>query len=100
MNKVVVSGNLTKDPERITWGKGKDKKEGVAFTIADNNGEDNVIFWECMLIGKRADFIEDNFEKGSHITVVGRANYRLTEDKKKEKTYVNPRVDFITDITF
>lgn len=98
MNKIVVSGNIAKDPERVTWGKGKDKQEGVAFTIADNNGKDNVIFWDCMLTGKRADFIEENFEKGSHITVVGRAGYRVTEDKKT--TYVNPRVDFITDITF
>ena len=98
MNKIVVSGNLTKDPERITWGKGKDKQEGVAFTIADNNGEDNVMFWDCMLTGKRGDFIEDNFKKGSHITVVGRAGYRVSETKKD--FYVNPRIDFITDITF
>ena len=98
MNKIVVSGNIVKDPERISWGKGKDKQEGVAFTIADNNGEDNVMYWDCLLTGKRADFIEKNFEKGSHITVVGRAGYRVSEDKKN--TYVNPRIDFITDITF
>ena len=82
MNKIVVSGNIVKDPERISWGKGKDKQEGVAFTIADNNGEDNVMYWDCLLTGKRADFIEKNFEKGSHITVVGRAGYRVSEDKK------------------
>lgn len=98
MNKIVVSGNLTKDPERITWDKGKNKKEGVAFTIADNNGENNVMFWDCMFTGKRADFIEDNFKKGSHITVIGRAAYRVSETKKD--FYVNPRIDFITDITF
>lgn len=101
MNKIVVSGNLTKDPERINWGKGKYKQEGVAFTIADNNGEDKngediVMFWDCVLTGKRADFIEDNFKKGSHITVVGRAGYRVNETETD--FYVNPRIDFITDI--
>lgn len=98
MNKIVVSGNLTKDPERVSWGKGKEKEEGIAFTIADNQSEEKCLYWDCLVTGKRCDFIEEHFEKGSHITVVGRAGFKVTEGKKE--TYVNPRIEFITDITF
>lgn len=71
MNKVVLIGRMTKDPElRFAAGSGK----GVCrFTVAVNRQfkKDEADFINCVSFGKTAETIGQYFTKGRQIAVTG-----------------------------
>lgn len=93
VNKVILLGNLGKDPEvRVT----ESGRKVASFTLAttesykDKNGErvdqtewHNVVFW-----GPIADVIEKYLKKGSQIYVEGKLRTRSYEDKEGVKKYI------------
>lgn len=103
MNKVILVGNMTKDPdERTTSG-------GVAvttFTIAvqrkykDGNGNYQADFINCVAWRSTAEFIAKYFTKGSKIGVVGSIQTRTYEDANNVKKYITEVVvdeaEFVT----
>jgi single-strand DNA-binding protein len=69
MNKVILMGRLTRDPET------KDGETTVTkFTIAVDRrfDKDKTDFPRCTAFGKTAEFISKYFKQGSKIAVVGR----------------------------
>ena len=93
VNKVILVGNLGKDPEIRSIESGR---KVASFTLAttesykDKNGErvdstewHNISFW-----GPIADVIEKYLKKGSQIYVEGKLKTRSYEDKDKIKRYV------------
>lgn len=98
MNTVILSGNLTADPEiRYT-------KSGTAvcqFTIAHNKrwkteaGEqkEKVSFIGCVIWGRRAEVFAEHHRKGSKVLVRGELTQESWDDKetgkKQSKTKVN-----------
>lgn len=71
MNKVVLVGRLTKDPElRFTAGSGNSVSR---FTIAVNRQfkKDETDFISCVAFGKTAEIIAQHFIKGKQIAVSG-----------------------------
>lgn len=89
MNKLIVIGNLTRDPE-IRYSKGKDNHDlAVAhFTIAVNDRmDDSTDYFNCAAFGKRAEFIEKYFTKGSRIVVSGKMKNNNYINKNGEKVY-------------
>jgi single-strand DNA-binding protein len=93
VNKVILVGNLGKDPEiRVTESGRKVANFSLATTESykDKNGErvdstewHNVAFW-----GPIADVIEKYLKKGSQIYVEGKLRTRSYEDKDKVKKYI------------
>ena len=71
MNKVVLMGRLTKDPQlRFAAGSGK----GVCrFTVAINRQfkRDESDFINCVAFGKPGETISEHFAKGNRIALTG-----------------------------
>ena len=67
VNVVVLTGNLTRDPEVR---QGATTKMG-RFTLAVNDIYDTD-FVSCKVFGKEADFLEQHCHKGSSIEIRGR----------------------------
>jgi single-strand DNA-binding protein len=88
MNKVVLTGRLTKNPElRYT----ANNKPVCEFTIATNRiGNDNTDFINCVVWNNQAENTTKYMEKGSLIAVFGelRTETYEIEGNKKYKTYV------------
>lgn len=89
MNKVILMGHLTKDPEvRYTQ---SDKPLAIArYTLAVNKaykkeGEPDADFIPCVAYGKNGEFAEKYLNRGQRIAVVGRLQVRMWEDDKGDK---------------
>lgn len=87
MNKVILSGRLTKDPE-IRYG-GSDKKLAIAsFSLAvDTRKKDDTDFFDCVCFGKTAEFIEKYVIKGTKILIDGEVHNNNYTDKNGNKHY-------------
>lgn len=87
MNKCIIIGNLTNDPELRQTQNGKSV---VKFTIAVNNGKDAegkdrpADFIICQAWDKRGETIGKFFKKGSPICVTGSFKTDKYADKKYE----------------
>jgi len=89
MNKVILMGYLTRDPEvRYTQ---SDKPLAIArYTLAVNRaykkeGEPDADFIPCVAYGKNGEFAEKYLNRGQRIAVVGRLQVRMWEDDKGDK---------------
>lgn len=76
VNKVVLSGRLTKDPE-VRYSAGETQLAIARFTLAADRrfkreGEADADFIPCVSFGKTAEFAEKYFRKGMKITISGR----------------------------
>ena len=72
INRVVISGNLTRDPEvRRTQGGMAIMSFGVAVNDRRKNNagewEDYANFIDCTMFGSRAEAISDYLSKGSKV---------------------------------
>ena len=91
MNKVILVGRLTKDPEV------KNTSSQVPFcnfTIAvdrrfkDQNGQRQADFINCVAWRQTATFINSYFHKGSKIGISGSIQSRSYEDQSGQRRYV------------
>ena len=91
MNKVVLVGNLTKEPEKRATPQGVSV---TTFTVATQkrfknaNGGYDADFINCVAWRATADFVAQYFVKGSRIGVVGSLQTRSYDDKDGNKRYV------------
>lgn len=87
MNKVLLIGRLTADPE-IRYGK-----NGTCiatFTVAVYRTPDETDFIRCRALGKTAEFVESgDFVKGKRVGVEGSWQTGSYENKNKETVYTN-----------
>ena len=91
MNKVILMGNLTRDPE-IRYTQGEKSMVIARFSLAINRrfsreGETNVDFFNCTAFGKQAEFVEKYFRQGSRMLLVGRIQNDNYTNKNGEKVY-------------
>jgi len=99
MNKVIVSGNLTKEPEL------RYLPDGTAvgsFSIAVNEkykDKETVSFFDVTVWGKTAENCGQYIFKGSKVLIEGRLKQESWEDKEGKKQYrikiIAQRVEFI-----
>jgi single-strand DNA-binding protein len=95
MNKSIIIGRLTKDPE-IKYSSGNDPIAYGNYTIAvdrpTKKDADKVTdFIYCKVVGKTAEFAEKYLKKGIKIAVEGRIQVDQWEDaegNKKSTTYL------------
>lgn len=91
MNKVILTGRLTRDPElRYT----ANNKAVCDFTIATNrpvvrDGERVADFINCRVWGKTAENLTKYQNKGNLIAVIGRMQVDRYEDKEGNTRYSN-----------
>lgn len=84
LNKIVIMGRLTRDPESRRTGSGV---EVANFTVAVDrdfsgpSGEKETDFIDCVAWRKTAEFIGKYFRKGSLAVVSGRLQIRSWTDK-------------------
>jgi len=95
MNKAILIGNLTKDPELNTTTNGV---EVASFTIAvqrkfkNAQGEYEADFINCVAWRKTAEFVHKYFSKGKKIAVVGNIQTRSYDAQDGTKRYVTELV--------
>lgn len=90
MNKVILMGNLTRDPE-VSYTK-ESNKAIARFSIAvgkryKRDGEPEADFFDCTAWGKTAEFVEKYFHKGSRMVLCGRLENNNYTNKNGEKVY-------------
>lgn len=99
LNKAMVIGNLTRDPEVRSLPSGV---KVASFSVAtnrvwkDKNGakQENVDYHNVVVFGKQADIVSQYMKKGSSILVEGRMQTRSWEDQGGQKKY---RTEIIAD---
>ena len=87
MNKVILIGRLTKDPElRYAAGSGT---AVCRFTVAINrqSKKDETDFINCIAFGKTGETITQYFTKGSKIAITGNIRTGSYDDKDGTKRY-------------
>ena len=92
MNKVILLGRLTKDPEtRYTQST---NTQVTSFTLAVNRrfvkqGEERQAdFINCVAWNKTAEFVSKYFKKGQQVGIIGRIQTRNYDDEQGIKHYV------------
>lgn len=91
INRVVLVGRLTKDPEFRTTPSGVDVS---TFTLAVNrnfkskDGEQQADFINCVVFRKQAENVKNFLSKGSLAGVDGRMQSRSYENKEGQRVYV------------
>ena len=89
MNKVIISGRLTRDPE-MRYSQSAEPLAVTRFSIAVNrrfkkDGEPDADFINCVSFGKTAEFISKYFTKGKMIGVVGSLRTNSWTDNNGQK---------------
>ena len=91
MNKAILIGRLTKDPELRTTPTGRNVCQfsvAVSRNFTNANGEREADFINCVVWDKQAENLVKYQKKGNQIAVEGRIQTRNYDDKDGKKVYV------------
>ena len=91
MNKVIMMGRLTRDPE-VRYSQGANQTAVGRFSIAvdrrfKREGEPEADFFNCTTFGKQAEFVEKYLHKGTKIVVCGRIQNDNYTNKDGQMVY-------------
>ncbi|MBQ8969774.1 MAG: single-stranded DNA-binding protein [Lachnospiraceae bacterium] len=92
MNKVILMGRLTRDPE-VRYSSGDNQMAIARYTLAvdrrfqRNNSDQTADFIPCVAFGKAGEFAEKYFRKGIKIAVTGRIQTGSYTNKEGQKVY-------------
>lgn len=96
MNKIILVGNLCREPETETVGKGKNKIARLWNTIAINNGRDKeATFVPFTLLGKSAEIVEEYCDKGSKLLIEGHLEVYMNSDNKSILSITGDRIELL-----
>ena len=91
MNKVILMGRLTRDPE-VRYSQGDNAMAIARYSLAvdrrfKRDSEDNTDFINCVAFGKAGEFAEKYFRKGTKVLVTGRIQTGSYTNKDGVKVY-------------
>ncbi|MCD8077996.1 MAG: single-stranded DNA-binding protein [Lachnospiraceae bacterium] len=92
MNKIILMGRLTRDPE-IRYSSGENALAIARFSIAVDRrfrrGGDQAEtdFFNCTAFGKQAEFVEKYLKKGTKILLSGRVQNDNYTNREGQKVY-------------
>lgn len=91
MNKVILMGRLTRDPD-IRWTQGQDQKCIARYTLAvdrrfKQEGGASADFISCVAFGHQAEFAEKYLRKGIKIAITGRIQTGSYTNREGQKVY-------------
>lgn len=99
INRVILSGNLTRDPEvRQTASDMAVMQFGLAVNDRVKNGdqwEDRPNFVDCTMFGSRAESVSRFISKGSKVTVEGKLRWSQWEKDGQKRSKIEVVVDEI-----
>ena len=91
MNKVILMGRLTRDPE-VRYSQGASQTAVARFSIAvdrkfKREGEPDADFFNCTSFGKQAEFVERYLHKGTKVVLSGRVQNDNYTNKDGQMVY-------------
>ena len=91
MNKVILMGRLTRDPE-VRYSAGENSMAIARYTLAvdrrfKRDGEATADFISCVAFGRAAEFAERYFRQGIRIVVSGRIQTGSYTNREGNKVY-------------
>lgn len=91
MNKVILVGRLTRDPE-VRYTQGENQTAIARYTLAvdrrfKRDGEPTADFINCVAFGKSAEFAEKYFRQGLRVAISGRITTGNYTNKDGIKVY-------------
>ena len=91
VNKVILMGRLTRDPE-VRYGTGENATVVARYTLAVDRrfkrvGEQSADFIGCVAFGKSAEFAEKYLRQGMRIVVTGRIQTGSYTNRDVQKVY-------------
>lgn len=98
MNKVILMGRLTRDPD-VRYSQGESSTAVARFTLAVDRrfkrpGEAEADFISCVAFGKTAEHAEKYYRQGIKIVIAGRIQTGSYTNKEGQKVYTT---DVIVD---
>jgi len=92
MNKIILVGNLARDPEiKVIEESGKALTKitiAVNRSFKNTNGEREADFIQVVFFEKKAELVAEFFKKGDPISVSGRLQTKNYEDKEGIRRYM------------
>ena len=93
MNKVILMGRLTRDPE-VRYSQGENALAIARYTLAvdrrfnrNNSDEQTADFINCVAFGRAGEFAEKYFRKGTKVAVTGRIQTGSYTNRDGQKVY-------------
>jgi single-strand DNA-binding protein len=91
MNKIILIGRLTKDPD-VRYTQGAQSTAIARYSLAvdrkfKKEGEPDADFINCVAFGRSGEFAEKYLRKGTKIAVVGRLQTGSYTNKDSQKVY-------------
>lgn len=91
MNKVILMGRLTRDPE-VRYSQGDTPTAIARYTLAVDrrarkDNEASADFISCVAFGKSAEFAEKYLRKGTKLVITGRIQTGSYTNKDGQKVY-------------
>lgn len=91
MNKVILMGRLTRDPD-VRYTTGENPLAIAGYTLAvdrrfHKDGEATADFISCVVFGRAAEFAEKYFRQGLKITISGRIQTGSYTNREGRKVY-------------
>lgn len=103
MNRVILLGRLTRDPE-VRYSQSGDNMAIARFTLAvdrrgkKDNDQQTADFIGCVCFGRQAEFAEKYLRQGTKVAVTGRIQTGSYTNKDGQKVYTTDVV--LDDIEF
>ncbi|MCU6761766.1 Helix-destabilizing protein [uncultured Roseburia sp.] len=92
MNKVILMGRLTRDPE-VRYSQGEQSTAVARYTIAvdrrfkRDSDTQTADFIGCVAFGRQGEFAEKYFRKGTKIAITGRIQTGSYTNKDGQRVY-------------
>ena len=92
MNKVILMGRLTRDPE-VRYSQGDNAMAVARYTLAvdrrfnRNNDDQTADFISCVAFGRSGEFAEKYLHKGTKIAITGRIQTGSYTDQEGKTVY-------------
>lgn len=92
MNKVILMGRLTRDPE-VRYSQGDNSTAIARYTLAvdrrftGSDGQRQADFISCVAFGKYAEFAEKYFRQGMRVVISGRIQTGSYTNRDGKKVY-------------
>jgi single-strand DNA-binding protein len=83
MNIQTITGNLTADPERVTYTAGEEQRSLTKFRIANTEGantnRERTSFFDVVAFGPQGQHVATSLKKGDRVVVIGELVQRSWE---------------------
>ena len=105
INRVVISGNLTRDPERRSTASGLPVL-GMGVAVNDRRRNQSTGEWEdfpnfidCTMFGPRAESVSRFLQKGAKVAIEGKLRWSQWERDGQKRSKIEVIVDEIEFLT-